>query len=303
MSFKNLRKGIQSTWKKIKTVEATDENINDTLHEFELILLSNDVAYEAAEEITKKIKEKIKGTRVSRLKNMQKLLEIPFKEAVEELLIPKYEIDIIENLKQRKEEKSKPLVILMLGINGTGKTTTCAKIANLAIKENFRVVMAAADTFRTGAQEQIKVHADRLKIKVISGQYGSDSASVAYDAIMHAKARRVPLVLIDTAGRMATNLDLMGEMEKIKRVCEPDLVLLTVDALAGNDAVNQARDFNEKIGIDGSILNKMDADAKGGAALSISFATGGKPICYVGVGQEYKDLKKFDSQEILKNIF
>ena len=196
-----------------------------------------------------------------------------------------------------------PLVILLLGVNGTGKTTAAAKIAMLMKNHNLRAVLASCDTYRAAAQEQLKEHADRLNVKMIGGQYGADPASIAFDAVQHAKARYLNAVIIDTSGRMGTNEDLIGEMKKIKRVSQPHVTLLTIDALAGNDAVNQARDFNNKVGIDGFIMNKFDADARGGAALSVTFATGGKPIVFVGIGQNYKDLAPFNHAEFVNNIF
>ena len=170
-------------------------------------------------------------------------------------------------------------------------------------KEHYRLVIAAADTFRSGAQEQIKEHADRLKIKCIEGKYGADPSSIAFDAIQHANARNLHAVLIDTAGRMAINHDLIGEMKKIKRIANPDLTFYIGDALTGNDAVNQARDFDREIGINGTILCKMDADEKSGAVISVSYATQGKPIVYAGIGQSYKDLERFDPNKFVKGLF
>jgi fused signal recognition particle receptor len=188
-----------------------------------------------------------------------------------------------------------------LGVNGTGKTTTIAKIAHYLKKNNISSVAAAADTFRAGALEQISIHMQNIGIRVIKHAYKSDPASVAFDAIQHAKAKNVDVVLIDTAGRQVSNKNLMSEMQKIVKVAEPDLILFIGDSLAGNDALTQAKEFNKSVGIDANILTKFDADAKGGAALSISYETK-KPILFVGIGQGYDDLEPFNIQLFISNI-
>jgi fused signal recognition particle receptor len=194
-----------------------------------------------------------------------------------------------------KERKSKGEIttILFVGVNGTGKTTTLAKIANMLKKNGFSVVIAAGDTYRAGSIEQLELHAERLGIRVIKQDYGSDAAAVAFDAIAHAKAKHIDVVLIDSAGRMQSNKNLLEEMKKIARVANPDLKIFVGDALAGNDALSQAREFDAAIGINGAILTKVDADPSGGAALSIAFVTG-KPVILIGVGQGYDDIKQFD---------
>jgi len=187
-------------------------------------------------------------------------------------------------------------------VNGSGKTLSIAKIATLLKKQGMSSVMAAGDTFRAGAIEQLGIHADRVGVKLIKHGPGADPAAVAYDAIEHAKAKHKDVVLLDTAGRMQTNVNLMDEMAKIKRVAKPDLILFVGDALAGNDAVDQAKRFNEIVGIDGVILTKVDTDAKGGSALSVAY-TIGKPLLFVGIGQEYEDQIPFDVQWMMDNIF
>lgn len=299
-----FKSGLKSFVQKLKTTEINEKNIEKSMREFKILLIKNSVGSEVANVIIQKTKEKMIGQRAERFSNMRNLFIEPFQQTILEIITPKKQIDFLDVLEDRKKQGiTKPLVILFLGINGTGKTTTIAKIAYLLNKEKYRLVIAAADTFRSGAQEQIKEHADRLKIKCIEGKYGSDPSSIAYDAIQHATARNLHVVLIDTAGRMAINHDLIGEMKKIKRVAEPDLTFYIGDALTGNDAVNQARDFNNQIGIDGTILCKMDADEKSGAVISVSYATGGKPIAYAGVGQSYKDLEKFDPNKFIKILF
>ncbi len=306
-----IQKGLRNFYQKLTTVELTEENAMKALEEFKILLLTNDVAFDAAEKICKDIAKSVKGQKIKRFTNLQKALEEPAKKAVTKILKPKYTIDLIEEAKKKKEllksgiskDEYRPLVVLFLGINGTGKTTTIAKIAYMLKKNDFRVVIAAADTFRSGAQEQLATHAKKIGVKIIQGKYGSDPAAVAYDAVEHAKARLAHVVLIDTAGRMTTNQDLMREMKKIKNVVQPDYTLLVVDALAGNDAANQAREFANEVGIDGIILTKMDADAKGGAALSVTYVTGGKPICYIGTGQDYNNIEPFNPKKFAKTIF
>ena len=187
------------------------------------------------------------------------------------------------------------LVACLLGPNGTGKTTTLAKLGDLYQKNGFTVIIAASDTYRAGSIEQLEKHAERLGIKTVKQDYGSDAAAIAYDAVAHARARRIDVVLIDTAGRMQTAKNLIEEMKKIARVAEPDLKIFIGDALAGNDALSQAQSFHDAIEIDGAILTKVDAHPSGGAALSITFVTG-RPVVYVGVGQEYGDLRKFNPE-------
>ncbi len=196
----------------------------------------------------------------------------------------------------------KPIVVMFLGINGTGKTTAIAKLTKRLQGQGFSVVLSASDTFRAGAIEQITIHADRLGSKVIKHQAGGDPAAVAYDALEHAKARKRDVVLVDTAGRMQTNANLMDEMKKIKRVVRPHLTVFVGDSLAGNDAIEQARTFEKEIGIDVVILTKIDADAKGGAALSIAHSIK-KPIAFLSTGQGYDDIIKFDSQWMVDRLF
>jgi len=191
---------------------------------------------------------------------------------------------------------------MFVGVNGSGKTLSIAKMATILKENGYSSVMAAGDTFRAGAIEQLGIHADKIGVKIIKHGPGADPAAVAYDAIEHAKAKHKDVVLLDTAGRMQTNINLMDEMAKIKRIAQPDLILFVGDALAGNDAVEQAKRFNEIVGIDGVILTKVDTDAKGGSALSVAY-TIGKPLLFIGVGQEYTDQIPFDAKWMIGNIF
>jgi fused signal recognition particle receptor len=210
--------------------------------------------------------------------------------------------DVIQSILDKKKSKAGPYSIVFLGINGTGKTTTVAKFCKLLRDRGISVVLAAADTHRAGAIEQITHHGNNLSVKVISQRYGADPSAVARDALEHAKKNYIEAVLIDTAGRMQTSKNLMEEVSKIIRVIKPDLKIFVGDSLAGNDTVNQAREFFEYTKYDGSILTKSDADSKGGAAISIAYLTH-KPILYLGIGQGYGDLEEFDHDRFLDSIF
>jgi len=278
----------------------TSDNLESTLNEFNLLLISNDVATETADVLCQKISESLKGEQLGRLSSKKKFLFDILREVVKEILTPEKEINLIDEIR-RTNMQGKPYVMCFLGVNGTGKTTTIAKIAHYLKKNDISSVAAAADTFRAGALEQLSYHMQNVGIKVIKHDYKSDPASVAFDAIQHARARKIDVVLVDTAGRQVSNNNLMREMQKIVKVAEPDLILFVGDSLAGNDALTQAKEFNKSVGIDANILTKFDADAKGGAALSISYETK-KPILFVGVGQGYNDLEPFNTQLFISNI-
>jgi len=271
--------------------------LDDLLHELEMVLVEADVALPVAEELTGKVRTALAGRKIDRSFNIDEAVELALKAAVKEVLSGN-SLDLNERIKA----KAPPFVIMFVGINGGGKTTSIAKLAHRMQQHGLSCVLAAGDTFRAGAIEQITLHSEKLGCRVIKHQEGSDPAAVAYDAVEHAKARKKDVVLIDTAGRMQTNTNLMDEMKKIKRVAKPDLVFFVGDALAGTDAVEQARRFDAAVGIDAVILTKIDADAKGGAALSISH-TIGKPIAYVSFGQDYEDFRKFDADWMVGRIF
>jgi fused signal recognition particle receptor len=276
----------------------TEEKIEDSLEELRLMLIRNDVAIDTADEICNKIKDSYKGEEIGLLSSKKGYLGDVLEEAIEEILTPEKKIDLIEEIENKD---SKPYIMLFLGVNGTGKTTTMAKIAHYLKNEGYSVVAAASDTFRAGAIEQLSYHMNNVGVKVIKHKYKADPASVAYDAIDHAKSKGIDVVLVDTAGRQVSDKNLMREIEKIVRIAQPDLKIFIGDSLAGNDALYQAKEFNKSVGIDANILTKLDADAKGGAALSISYETR-KPIIYVGVGQGYDDLKEFDKNFFVSNI-
>jgi fused signal recognition particle receptor len=290
-------KNVFSTFAK-KTL--TEKKIEDAIRELRIRLIRNDVAVDTADEICRKIIEFFKGQQINRLTSIKKTLFDTLREIILEILTPDREIDIIKEINE-KNSHTLPYIIIFLGINGTGKTTTIAKVANFLKKYKITVVAAASDTFRAGAIEQLSKHMNNVGIRVIKHEYKSDPASVAYDAIEHAKAKNIDAVLIDTAGRQVTDQNLMREMQKIVRISEPDLIIFVGDSLAGNDVLYQAKEFKKKVGIDANILTKLDADAKGGAALSISYETK-KPILFVGVGQGYEDLEPFDRDSFVSSI-
>ncbi len=298
--FEKLRESFRSFSEKLKRgiseKEISERDLEDPLEELELVLIQNDVAIPVIEKIKERIKEKLLGKSVKR-KEIDEKVRSAIREVLLEVLEPSRGYDMLKVI----SEGERPFVILFLGVNGSGKTTTIAKLCKKLKDMGLSPVIAASDTFRAGAIEQIEEHAKKVGVKVISQGYGADPAAVAYDAIQHAKAKKKDVVLIDTAGRMQTNVNLMEEMRKIKRVSNPHLTVFVGDALTGNDAINQAREFHQKVGFDAVILTKMDADAKGGAAITISYETK-KPIAFIGTGQGYDDLKKFDPEEFISRI-
>ncbi|MCQ5375722.1 MAG: signal recognition particle-docking protein FtsY [Methanomassiliicoccales archaeon] len=275
----------------------SENMLDEILWDLEIDLLESDVALPVVEEIKKGVRDNLLGKKVERGYAPEDAIELALKSSIENVL-KKNEFDFDQFIASRQ----KPVVIMFVGINGTGKTTAIAKIAHRLQKNGMSCVLAASDTFRAGAIEQLSVHAERLNCKIVKHKPGSDPAAVAFDAVEHAKARKKDVVLIDTAGRMQTNVNLMDEMKKIKRVVKPDLVVFVGDALAGNDAIEQAATFDKEVGIDAVILTKIDADAKGGAALSIAHAVN-KPIAFLSTGQGYDDFIKFDSKWMVERLF
>ena len=278
----------------------SEKHVEDILWELEMELLQGDVAMEVANAVVESVKDDLVGKKIKRSNDITEYTFIALRNAVAEIIdIPgKSMTEMIEE----KKAQGEPLVVMFVGINGTGKTTTIGKLANYYLKKGYTPVIAASDTFRAGAIEQVTYHADNVGVKIIKHKKGSDPAAVAFDAVEHAKAQGKELVLIDTAGRMQTNVNLMDEMKKIKRVANPDLVVFVGDALTGNDATEQAVKFNDAIDIDGVILTKADADSKGGASLSIGYVIK-KPIMFLGVGQGYDDIKEYDAEWMLDQLF
>ena len=265
--------------------------------------MENDVAQEIVDKLTSKTKNEIQNLKLERSEDSEQVITTKLYSFLSDLFLStNNKTDIIQSILEKKRSKAGPYSIIFLGINGTGKTTTVAKFCKLLRDHGVSVVLAAADTHRAGAIEQITHHGDNLNVKVITQRYGADPSAVARDALEHARKNYIDAVLIDTAGRMQTSKNLMEEVSKIIRVIKPDMKIFVGDSLAGNDTVNQAREFFEYTNYDGSILTKSDADSKGGAAISIAYLTH-KPILYLGVGQGYDDLAEFDYDTFLDSIF
>ncbi|HDI07886.1 MAG TPA: signal recognition particle-docking protein FtsY [Candidatus Bathyarchaeota archaeon] len=298
--FEKLKKGFNKLVNKITTTELNEKNLRPILEEFKITLIENDVAVPVAEHVCEQMIKRLNGLQIKRLEDRKQIIKKHLQEVLLEILTPKQEVNLLKAI-EAKRRKGEPYVIVFVGINGTGKTTTIAKIAQLLTGKGYSVVLACSDTYRAGSIEQLEEHAKRLGVRMIKHQYGADPAAVAYDTISHAKANGINVVLIDTAGRIQTDKNLMNELAKIKRVINPDLTILVVDALTGNDAVMQAEEFHKSVGIDAAILTKIDADTKGGSALSVTHITG-KPIIYVGTGQKYRDLEEFKPEKFTKMI-
>jgi len=298
--FEKLRNGLSGLVEKISTTELKAENLRPILSNFKLNLIENDVAVEVADHVCKELEKRLDGVQIKRLEDRKEVVRKNLHEILLSILTSDNMISLLEQVKE-KRRTNEPYVIVFVGINGTGKTTSIAKVANLLMKNGHSVILACSDTYRAGSIEQLEEHAKRLGVRMIKHKYGADPAAVAYDAIAHAKAHGVSVVLIDTAGRIQTNKNLMNELGKIKRVIDPDLTVLTVDALTGNDAVMQAEEFHKSVGIDGAILTKVDADVKGGAALSVTYVTE-KPIVFIGTGQKYEDLEEFSPERFTQMI-
>ncbi len=288
---------VETGGKIIKGGEALDA----MLEELELVMLEADMGRASIEEVITALRNELVGNRLRKGADLSKVVEASLKRALRTLLSAGY-WDFDATVDSLLESGDLPVVIMMVGVNGTGKTTTTAKIAYRLKNKGRKVVLAASDTFRAGAIDQLEIHAERLDIRCISSQRGGDAAAIARDAIEHAKARKMDVVIVDTAGRMQNKLNLMEELRKVHRVTKPHLVLFVGDALAGNDAVEQAKEFQRMLKFDGAVLCKLDTDAKGGAALSIAHATD-KPIVLAGVGQEYDDLKQFDPDWLIEEVF
>ncbi len=271
--------------------------LDEILDELYFTLLEADVAVPVADKIKEGVKENLLGKKYDRSYTLEEVVELAVKDAVRDVLQIN-EFDFDDWITKQK----RPAVVMFVGINGTGKTTAIAKIAYRLQNNGKTVVMAACDTFRAGAIEQLTIHADKLGCKIVKQNQDADPAAVAFDAVEHARSKMKDVVLVDTAGRMQTNSNLIEEMKKIVRVAKPDLKVFVGDSLAGNNAIEQAKVFDDAIGIDAVILTKIDTDAKGGAALSIAH-TIGKPIAFVCNGQEYEDIVKFDTEWMIQRMF
>ena len=299
--FERLKQAFSAVTTAVREKQLNDKDLDDVVFNFQISLVESDVAQSVAEALTNEVQKTIAGTKVDRSADPAEVVG----ERLAALLRGAFEkagtVDLVANVREKVKRTGEPYVVLFLGINGTGKTTTVAKLANFMQKKGVSVVCAAGDTHRPGAIEQLTEHAGRLQMKVISQRYGADPAAVGRDGVLYAKAHHADCLIIDTAGRMQTNQNLMEEMAKIVRVVKPDFRIFVADALTGNDAVSQAELFNQHVGFDGAILTKADADVRGGAALSIVYSTG-KPVLFLGVGQSYDDLDPFDAKKFLDSL-
>lgn len=295
--LEKLRERFKTVYDKLSKTELKEEKLEEILEEFKMGLISSDVAFEVAGKICEDVKRHLKDVKVPRGVEREKAVREAFHHVLNDAFKEAESINL-EKLVEERASQRKLTTLLFLGINGTGKTTTIAKLAHLFKKRGLIVVLACSDTFRAGSIEQLEEHASRIGVKMIKHKYGADAAAVAYDAVNYARAKGANVVMIDTAGRMQTDRNLMDEVEKISRVVKPDLKILVLDALTANDAVQQCRAFNQHVGVDGVVLTKLDADAKGGAALSV-IAEIGKPILYVGTGQGYEDVKPFKPEDLI----
>lgn len=297
--FERLKNAFTSVILNLSRRELSEKEVNKVLDEMILSLIECDIAYEVAEEISKRLKNSLIGKKAAS-HEIKDLVRESLREVLLTIFYEAPKIDIIEKINEKKKI-GLPFVILFLGINGTGKTTTLAKVAYMLKKRGFSVILVCGDTHRAGSIEQLKQHAARLGLKTIEQKYGADPAAVARDGVTYAKTHKIDVVLIDSAGRIQTDRNLMEEILKVVKVVSPDLKIFVGDALAGNDAVSQSREFLKYTNFDGVILTKMDADVKGGSAISIVHATK-KPILFIGTGQNYDDLEEFVPEKLIDNI-
>ena len=285
--FKRLRE-------RVTTRQLTEGDIDEFFTGLEMELMQSNVAVEVVDFLKISLKEKLSGKQIKR-GEVEKFIQTAFEESLL-AAVDQGTVDIEKLIREKR-----PLICVILGFNGSGKTTTIAKIADFLKKKNYKPVLAAGDTFRAASIEQLEVHANKLGLKLIKQQYGSDSAAVIFDAIKHADTSGSDIVLADTAGRMHTDKNLMDELKKVVRVNSPDLKILVIDSLTGNDAIEQAKNFNDAVGVDAVVMTKVDVNEKGGSILSVCYAIK-KPILFLGTGQDYKDLKLFNPREFVREL-
>lgn len=278
-----------------KEIRLREADLRESLYELELALLEADVHDETAKKFCEEIKHRILSKSIPK-KSIDSFVKETIRQTLKEMMHVE-NIDIVEKAKASQ----KPFKILFLGPNGAGKTTTMAKLSKLFRENGLTTIFAAADTFRAASIEQLEEHAKKLGVPLIKHRYGADPAAVAFDAINSAKAKSIGVVMIDTAGRQETNMNLIQELKKIARVTEPDLKIFVGEAFAGKTLLEQAKSFDNAIGIDAFIMTKVDADPKGGTMLSILHELK-KPIIFIGTGQSYDDLRAFNADEILERI-
>ena len=283
---------FQKLTEKVTTKHLSEEKFESLFQELEMALLENNVALEVVDKIKEDLKQDLTQNNISR-KDIDQQIRDSLKKSISSLF--ENNSDLLEKINK------KPFVICFVGVNGSGKTTNMAKVANFLQTHKKSCVFAASDTFRAASIEQLQIHADKLKIKLIKHDYGSDPAAVAFDAVKYAKANDIDTVLIDTSGRLHSNENLMEELKKITRVSNPDLTIFVGESIAGNDMVTQAKTFHEQVHLDGIILSKQDIDEKGGTAISASYITK-LPILFLGIGQDYNDLEEFNKDKLLEQL-
>ena len=273
-----------------------EEDLEDPLWDLEMALLGSDVEMSVAEQILETVRENMLGESRKQVETTGELVESALYDALLEVIaVGQFDFE------ERIAEADKPVTLVFTGVNGVGKTTSIAKLSEWLADRGYSSVLANGDTYRAGANEQIGEHATVLGRELIAHDQGGDPAAVIYDAIEYAEANDVDVVLGDTAGRLHTSDDLMSQLEKIARVVDPDMTIFVDEAVAGQDAVNRAKEFNSAATIDGAILTKADADSSGGAAISIAYVTG-KPILFLGTGQGYDDLTRFDPEALVESL-
>ena len=296
--FGNLKKGIRNLLNKIKYRELDEILLREVMDEFELILLENELSLETVEYIRNKVLEYGMGLKIERRESPSRYIYKMIENVIEGIIDNAGSMDLLRHIKY---SNIKPFKMVFLGVNGVGKTTTIAKIAYFLKTNGFSLVLSCSDTFRAASIEQLAIWAKRIGVKMIHQQYGADPAAVAYDAVNYAISKGIDCVLIDTAGRQHSNINLMDELKKIARVVNPDLKILVIDSLTGNDAVIQARDFHRHIGVDAVIFTKVDADVKGGAILSVLHAIK-KPVLFLSTGQDLDQLMKFEKEYFINQL-
>jgi len=273
----------------------SEKELADALSELELTLLESDVALPVTDAIIAHVKTDLIGKHRKLGQSVDALVVSTLKGALLNVLGKGFDLPGYVRSHER------PVKILFTGVNGTGKTTTVAKVGAYLKSQGFSVVIGAGDTYRAGAIEQIEVHAERIGIKIIQHQQGADPSAVLFDAVQYATSHKIDVVLADTAGRFHTKANLMSQLEKIRRVMKPDLVIYVDEAVAGNDAVVRASEFDRTVGADAIVLTKADMDSRGGAAISIAH-TIGKPLIFLGTGQGYEDILPFSPEMMVDEL-
>lgn len=297
---KIFSKFVETVVSAVKEESLSEKEVEKLLSELYIDLVESDVAVEVADAVSEALKKELLGLKVLRFGNKDEAIKKALFNALTTILNDVPDVDFYREAGDVLA-KSRPLVVMFLGPNGYGKTTTLAKLAFHLMEKGYSVVAAAADTFRAGAREQLEEHGKRVGFRVIGGPYGSDPAAVAYDAVQHAKSRGHHFVLVDTAGRMHTDANLMDELRKIQRVVEPHYSIFIFDAQLGNEALEIARYYSRYVRIDGMIATKVDAYPKGGSILTFMYVLK-RPIYFLGTGQSYRDLTPFVKSQYISQL-